>query len=166
MYNCISQKNVSLLVFLFLFHMGAYNHSKYQQLCFQLSCSYLLAEEDLFWQSFGMASLKCLNWRKLKRVISHETDTKYGDILAHTLKVELRAFEWVFRTKSESQWDHHFWVNFDNASCAMTAKIYPPKSVLRIQSFCFAYFLFSVIILVALSLLVVFLRKQFLIRNN
>ena len=43
----------------------------------------------------------------------------------------------------------------------MTAKIYPPKSMLRIQSFSFAYFLFSVIIVVVLSLLVVFLRKQF-----
>ena len=74
----------------------------------------------------------------------------------------MRPFEWVFLTKSKLRWDHHLWVNFGNASCVMTAKIYPPKSVLRIQSFCFAYFLFSVIIVVALSLLVAFLCKHFL----
>ena len=80
--------------------------------------------------------------------------------------MELRPVEWVFLTKSKLRWDHHLWVNFGNASCAMTANIYPPKSVLCIQSFCFAYFLFSVIIVVALSLLVAFLCKHFFVRNN
>ena len=81
-----------------------------------------------FWQS-----LKCLNWRKLKRVISHKTDTKYGYILAHTLKVELRASQWVFLTKS--QWDHYWWINFDNVSCAITSKIYLPKCPVHSEFF-------------------------------
>lgn len=55
--------------------------------------------------------------------------------------MELYASECVyFLTKSKSRWDHHLWINFDNASCAMTAKIYPPKSVLCIQSFLFCLF--------------------------
>ena len=103
MYNCI----LFLLDFLFYFHIRAHKHPKYQELCLHLHWSVViyLPRKIFFDKVLAWQSLKCLNWRKLKRVISHKTDTKYGYILAQTLKVELRASEWVhvFPTKLKSR---------------------------------------------------------------
>ena len=56
-------------------------------------------------------------------------------------------------------------IKFDDVSHAMTAKK-PAKKVLHFQSFCFASFLVPVFVVIALSLLVVLRRKQFLIWDD